>query len=86
MLQLFLVMKESENDLVGETIMAPTSRFEKGSDRRKIFSRTGTTKASVFPDPVTACRRIIRVFRKIRQTRSEKTEWNALLQQHPYVA
>lgn len=36
-------------------MMAPISRLPSTFSRRKIFSNTGITKASVFPDPVTAC-------------------------------
>lgn len=41
---------------VGETMMAPISRLPSTFSRRRIFSSTGITNASVLPDPVTACR------------------------------
>lgn len=40
---------------VGEMMTAPISFFPSPFSRRSSFSRIGMTKASVFPEPVTAC-------------------------------
>lgn len=41
-------------DLVGEMMMAPISFLPSCFSRPSSFSNTGMTKASVFPEPVTA--------------------------------